>query len=53
MLEEGRDFYWDGDLMVLTAAYHLARGFCCGNACRNCPYGHANVPVSAVPPPLR
>jgi hypothetical protein len=23
---------------VFTAAYHLKRGYCCGNRCRHCPY---------------
>lgn len=25
-------------LFVLTAAYHLARGTCCEQNCRHCPY---------------
>ncbi len=37
-LEEGRDFYFEGGLMVLTAHYLLSRGYCCGNGCRHCPY---------------
>ncbi|HEX5220409.1 MAG TPA: cysteine-rich CWC family protein [Verrucomicrobiae bacterium] len=33
------DYYFDTDgLMVFTAAYHLRRGYCCGNDCRHCPY---------------
>lgn len=28
---------------VKTAVHHNARGFCCGNACRHCPFGWANV----------
>jgi hypothetical protein len=24
--------------VVLTAEYHMARGHCCGNKCRHCPY---------------
>src|ERR1700722_4661917 len=32
------DFYFEGGLMVFTAAYHLRRGYCCGNGCRCCPY---------------
>jgi hypothetical protein len=32
------DFYLERGLMVFTAAYHLRRGFCCGNRCRHCPY---------------
>jgi hypothetical protein len=32
------DFYFDGGLMVFTAAFHLRRGYCCDNGCRHCPY---------------
>jgi hypothetical protein len=32
------DFYFEGGLMVFTAAYHLRRGYCCGNGCLCCPY---------------
>ena len=28
-------------LMVLTAATHLARGYCCESGCRHCPYVEA------------
>ncbi|MAR33232.1 MAG: hypothetical protein CMK35_06190 [Porticoccaceae bacterium] len=42
-LIEGEHYYFDGGLMVLTERYHLARGYCCGNACRHCPYDHENV----------
>lgn len=39
------DFYYDTDgLMVMTEAYHLKRGSCCGSACRHCPYDYINVP---------
>ncbi|HWE85153.1 MAG TPA: DUF5522 domain-containing protein [Terracidiphilus sp.] len=38
------DFYFEGGLVVFTAAYHLKRGYCCGSGCRHCPYEHANVP---------
>jgi len=39
-LVEGEDFYLDPEtgLLVLTAAYLLRRGYCCGNGCRHCPY---------------
>ena len=44
-MEEGKDFYYDArGYMVLTAAYLLERGFCCGNGCRHCPYNYENVP---------
>jgi len=35
---EGIDFYFENGLMVLTEYFLLERGFCCKNACRNCPY---------------
>jgi hypothetical protein len=48
----GRDYYVDPDgRYVFTAAYLLARGYCCGNACRHCPYGHMNVPANLDPAP--
>lgn len=28
--------------MVFTAAYHLKRGYCCGNDCKNCPWKKEN-----------
>lgn len=38
-LQKEEDFYFDENgLMVMTAAYHLKRGTCCGNGCRHCPY---------------
>jgi len=36
------DFYLERGLMVFTAAYHLRRGYCCGNRCRHCPYQEWN-----------
>ena len=33
------DYYIEDGKVVLTADYLLRRGFCCGNLCRNCPYG--------------
>ncbi|MGD0740621.1 MAG: DUF5522 domain-containing protein [Terracidiphilus sp.] len=36
---EPEDYYFEGTLMVFTAAYHLKRGSCCGSGCRHCPYG--------------
>lgn len=37
-LIEGRDYYLEDELMVLTAYFLENRGFCCGNNCRHCPY---------------
>lgn len=25
--------------IVFTEAYHVKRGYCCGNGCKHCPYG--------------
>ncbi len=37
------DYYFENGLMVMTEAYHLKRGVCCGSKCRHCPYDHKNV----------
>jgi hypothetical protein len=43
-LVENEDYYIDKNgLLVFTEKYLLARGFCCGNGCRHCPY-HKNTP---------
>lgn len=43
-LVEGEDFYYTEEgLFVMTAKYHLDRGFCCGNGCKHCPYKYENV----------
>ncbi len=41
---DAEDFYFENGLLVFTEAYHRKRGYCCGNNCRHCPYGHENVP---------
>jgi pyruvate formate-lyase activating enzyme-like uncharacterized protein len=38
-LVEGRDYYLEGEKMVLTTRYLLKRGHCCNSGCRHCPYG--------------
>jgi len=37
-LVENEDYYPDHGLMVLTARYHVRRGYCCEQGCRHCPY---------------
>jgi hypothetical protein len=37
-LLEGEDYYLEGKSVVFTARFHLRRGYCCENRCRNCPY---------------
>ena len=42
--KQQEDYYInENGLLVFTAAYHLKRGVCCGNACLHCPYNHENV----------
>lgn len=41
---DGEDYYFEGEHLVFTAAYHRKRGYCCGSGCRHCPYGHCSVP---------
>ena len=43
-LIEGKDYYYNEQgFMVLTAAYHLENGNCCGNGCIHCPFDYINV----------
>ena len=35
----------DTGYQVFTELSHQRRGKCCGNVCRHCPFGHANVPA--------
>ncbi len=35
---EGRDFYWENGLMVMTSEFLKRRGYCCESGCRHCPY---------------
>jgi hypothetical protein len=32
------DFYIEDGKYVFTKQFHLKRGHCCGNGCRECPY---------------
>ena len=43
------DYYFEGALMVFTAAYHLKRGSCCGSGCRHCPYGPDRAATRSAP----
>jgi hypothetical protein len=41
-LREGVDYTVDEQgRLIFTREYHLKRGYCCKNRCRNCPYGLA------------
>jgi hypothetical protein len=40
------DYYInENGMLVFTEAYHLKRGYCCGCACKHCPYEHVNVKI--------
>lgn len=44
-LTQGEDFYFNEQgYVVLTAKYHLKKGYCCGNGCLHCPYNYDAVP---------
>ncbi|MFM2138133.1 MAG: hypothetical protein RJA57_440 [Bacteroidota bacterium] len=44
-LIEGVHYYFnEAGFVVLTEAYHLEKGYCCGNGCRHCPFNYENVP---------
>jgi hypothetical protein len=46
---EGVHYYIDPKgKWVFTAAYHQARGYCCGEACKHCPFDY-----DAVPEPIK
>lgn len=32
------DYYIENNKVVFTKEYHLKRGYCCKNNCKNCPY---------------
>lgn len=42
-LVEHIDYTIEDGKYVFSKWFHLKRGTCCGNACRNCPYQHENV----------
>jgi Family of unknown function (DUF5522) len=48
-LSEGVDYVIDVQgRLVFSATYHLRRGYCCGNKCRNCPFGWDAVPAEKL-----
>ena len=42
--EQGDYYFNEQGLLVFTEAYHKKRGYCCGCACKHCPFQHVNVP---------
>ncbi len=48
-MKEGVDYYLDPKgYRVMTAAYHIRRGYCCGNGCRHCPYFPKHIKGNTV-----
>lgn len=45
-IENVHYYFNERGLMVLTEYFHLQRGYCCGQGCKNCPYNHENVPAT-------
>jgi hypothetical protein len=44
-LKEGEDYYFNEQgFLVFTEAYHLKKGYCCGNGCLHCPFEYEAVP---------
>lgn len=42
--DEEEEFYFTEDgFTVMTEAFLLQRGYCCGNGCRHCPYDYKMV----------
>lgn len=40
---EQPDYYFENDLLVYTAHFHVKRGSCCGSGCRHCPYDPRHI----------
>ena len=45
-LVQNEDYYMDHGLMVLTARYHLRRGYCCDQGCRHSPF--EDLPMRSI-----
>tara|TARA_B110000046_G_scaffold161074_1_gene174556 strand:+ start:4361 stop:4735 length:375 start_codon:yes stop_codon:yes gene_type:complete len=39
LMIEGLHYNFESSYWVFTEFYHLSRGSCCGNNCKNCAYG--------------
>ena len=37
-MKSSKDYYLENGKVVFTEQYHLKRGYCCNNKCKNCPY---------------
>ncbi len=39
LLIKGLHYHYENNLLIFTELYHLQRGYCCKNECKNCAYG--------------
>ena len=46
--EQGDYYFNEQGMLVFTEAYHKKRGYCCGCACKHCPFQHVNVPKKST-----
>ena len=37
------DYYLEDGFVVFTKEFHLKRGYCCNNGCKNCPYKNDDI----------
>lgn len=35
---QGKDYYLEKGLVIMTESYLIKRGSCCGGGCRHCPF---------------
>ena len=43
-LEKDEYYHSKEGYIVFTKKYHLKRGYCCNNNCKNCPYKKEKMP---------
>jgi hypothetical protein len=42
-MNEKKLYYLENGKVVFTPEYHMARGYCCGNKCRHCPFNPKHI----------
>lgn len=46
---KNKDYYMEEGKVVFTTFFLLARGYCCGSKCRNCPYDPKHIAGTKKP----
>ena len=41
--DDEKFYYLENGKVVFTPEYHMARGHCCGNKCRHCPFDPEHI----------